>query len=261
MLELKDVCFSHGRRSILRDICLTVPAGEFTAILGANGAGKSTILSLLSGELSPEQGCVHCDGADLNRLSAAELARRRAVLPQNPGLGFDLLVDDVIAMGAYPYPELSPAAVNALRSEAQQRADVSHLTGRRYPSLSGGEQQRVQFARVLVQALAGYQRGEYRCVLLDEPTSSLDPLHQHSLLAAARKLALDTGIAVVAVLHDVNLAARYATRIAMLANSRIVASGIPSVVLRADLLEQTYNLPATVLPHPKNAQRPLVLFD
>ncbi|MGL4995386.1 MAG: hemin ABC transporter ATP-binding protein, partial [Deefgea sp.] len=121
-------------------------------------------------------------------------------------------------------------------------------------------QQRVQFARAMVQILASYQSGEYRCLLLDEPTASLDPLHQHSLLSAARTLALETGIAVVAVLHDVNLAARYCTRIAMLANNSIIASGIPSNVLRSDFLEQTYDLPVTVLPHPKDAQRPLVLF-
>lgn len=260
MLQLTEISFSRGKSSILEGVSLDIPAGEFTAILGANGAGKSTLLSIASGEIHANAGQVLWNGSPLNTMNTAALARKRVVLPQNPGLHFNLQVDAVITMGAYPFPELSPTAVAQLVQQAAQRADVTHLLGRSYPSLSGGEQQRVQFARAMVQILSCYQQGEYRCLLLDEPTASLDPLHQHSLLSAARKLALDTGIAVLAVLHDVNLAAHYCTRIAMLANKNIIAHGIPNHVLRSDFLEQTYDLPVTVLPHPKDAQRPLVLF-
>ncbi|QZA78006.1 heme ABC transporter ATP-binding protein [Deefgea tanakiae] len=260
MLQLKNISFSRGKSTVLQDISLEIPAGDFTAILGANGAGKSTLLTIAAGELTPSAGQVRWGDVPLSAMNTAALARKRVVLPQNPGLNFNLMVDAVITMGAYPFPELSPAEVAEQVQHAAHRADVTHLLGRCYPSLSGGEQQRVQFARAMVQILACYQSGEYRCLLLDEPTASLDPLHQHSLLSAAKTLALETGIAVVAVLHDVNLAARYCTRIAMLANNSIIASGIPSKVLRSDFLEQTYDLPVTVLPHPKDAQRPLVLF-
>ncbi|QKJ66892.1 heme ABC transporter ATP-binding protein [Deefgea piscis] len=261
MLTLDQVSFARCHRPILNQVSLAIPAGEFTAILGANGAGKSTLLSLLSGELTPQHGHVRWAGQDVREFDSQQLARVRAVLPQNPGLGFNLSVDEVIAMGAYPFAELSPSTVAEVAHAAQQWADVSHLTGRRYPTLSGGEQQRVQFARVLVQALAAQQVGEYRCVLLDEPTSSLDPLHQHGLLAAAQKLTREAGIAVVAVLHDVNLAARYCSRIAMLAKGDIIASGIPQDVLTPEHLQQTYQLAATVITHPQDPQRPLVLFD
>ena len=160
-------------------------------------------------------------------------ARWRArVLPQKPGLGFDLGVAEVVAMGAYPFPELPPAAVEALVDRTLALADATHLRARRYPELSGGEQQRVQFARVLTQCLAARAEGEARYLLLDEPTASLDPRHQGELLRVAVDLARDERVGVLVILHDMNLAARWCDRLLLLGGGRAIASGPPSQVRR-----------------------------
>lgn len=235
-------------------------------ILGANGAGKSTLLSTLAGELAIDPALhprcpVSVDDRDLVAMSVAELARQRAVLPQKPGLAFDLGVDEVVSMGLYPFPELSAEDARLLLDDAVEQADVGHLWNRRYLELSGGEQQRVQFARVLAQVLAAGRANPAGCyLLLDEPSSSLDPAHQHSLLRAVRRAADEQGAGVLLVLHDVNLAALYCHRLALLAGGEIVACGPPADVLLPDLLLQVYGAPAHVQAHPVHADVPLVVF-
>ncbi|GLS05733.1 hemin import ATP-binding protein HmuV [Chitiniphilus shinanonensis] len=252
---------TRGGRTVLRDVSLTLANGEVLGVLGANGAGKSSLLSLLAGELHPDSGSVALDGTPLAALPSAVLARRRAVLPQSPTLAFDLAVNEVVAMGAYPFPELSPAEVDTLVTHALALADGAQFLARRYPRLSGGEQQRVQFARVLVQVLAARTPTEGRALLLDEPTASLDPRHQHALLQAAHQLSRQHDLAVLTVLHDVNLAARWCDRLLLLADGATVACGTPAEVLTPDILQAVYHIPASVIPHPHDAGRPLVLFD
>ena len=153
-LSTQNVTLVRGKRPVLQDVSISILPGEVLGLLGANGAGKSTLLAALAGELSPTTGAVFLDGDDLHDLRPAVQARRRAVLPQNPSLSFDLSVSEVVAMGAYPFPEHSPEHVADLATRALATADVSDLATRRYVELSGGEQQRVQFARVLVQCTA-----------------------------------------------------------------------------------------------------------
>lgn len=270
MIVARNLCCSRGRRQVLSGIDLTLPAGEVLGVLGANGAGKSTLLGTLAGELAHDDAAIALDGRALRDWPVRELARHRAVLPQSPGLGFDLGVTEVVSMGGYPFPELDNPALDALIDRALELADVRHLAERPYQSLSGGEQQRVQFARTLVQVLAcrtpdvdkdgSDPRPGYRALMLDEPISSLDPRHQLLLLQTVRNLSRTDGLAVLVVLHDVNLAARWCDRLLLLADGHTAAFGPPADVLTPATLATVYGMKAAVMPSPVHAGVPLVVF-
>lgn len=277
MLQAHGIAVQRGERQILSDIDLSLPAGQVIGVLGANGAGKSTLLAALAGELSPSVGSVTLNGRLLSAWPAAELARCRAVLPQSPSLQFDLPVATVIGMGAYPHARYtrtgaprtdSRDTAQAAIAEDQrilQRvlalADVQDLYGRRYRLLSGGEQQRVHLARVLYQLLLARQgHNEYRVLMLDEPTASLDPRHQLHLLSAVHTLAHEENVAALVIVHDLNLAAGCCDRLLLLGQGRVAACGTPAQVLTPDTLRQVYGVEATVLPHPNQPGRPLVVF-
>lgn len=265
-LEARDLTVQRRRRTVLDRVSVAVHPGQVLSLLGANGAGKSTFLSALAGELKldlPEhaEAAITLNGRALSSLSAAQQARSRTVLPQKPGLGFDLQVAEVVAMGAYPFPDLSVQDVGALSLASLEKADILHLSQRRYLELSGGEQQRVQFARVVLQVLAQRRadpRGRY--MLLDEPTASLDPLHQQRLLATVCALAQSERIGVLIILHDVNLAACWSDRIALLWQGGILACDTPAKVLTPANLKQVYGIDAHVMSHPLRQGRPLVVF-
>jgi ABC-type hemin transport system ATPase subunit len=172
MLALDRATLARGRRVLVEDLSLTLHPGEVLGLLGPNGAGKSTVLAGLCGDLVPTAGSATLDGRPLARWSRAELARRRAVLPQASRLAFSFRVREIAGMGVLPGSGAAPAA---LVDEALGRADVAHLAERDYATLSGGEQQRVQLARVLAQLWSG---AGPRYLLLDEPTASLDLAHQ-----------------------------------------------------------------------------------
>ena len=277
MLQAHGIAVQRGERQILTDIDLSLPAGQVIGVLGANGAGKSTLLAALAGELSPSTGRITLNGRPLSAWPAAELASCRAVLPQSPSLQFDLLVATVIGMGAYPHARYtrtgaprtdSRDTAQAAIAEDQrilQRvlalADVQDLYGRRYRLLSGGEQQRVHLARVLYQLLLARQgHDEYRVLMLDEPTASLDPRHQLHLLSAVHTLAHEENVAALVIVHDLNLAAGCCDRLLLLGQGRVAACGTPAQVLTPDTLRQVYGVEATVLPHPNQPGRPLVVF-
>lgn len=260
MLQAIDLDCARGPRKVLRGVALDLRPGEVLGVLGANGAGKSTLLATLAGELPPAGGAALLDGEPLARWSAPALARRRAVLPQSPALAFDLAVDAVVRMGAYPFPELAPTALAALAGQALALTGARHLAGRLHGALSGGEQQRVQFARVVVQLLACRAEGEYRALLLDEPTASLDPRHQIALLGAVRGLTRAHGVTALVVLHDVNLAAAWCDRILLLGEGRALGLDTPRQVLTEANLHAAYDLPTRVLDHPEQPGQPWVLF-
>ena len=277
MLQAHGIAVQRGERQILSDIDLSLPAGQVIGVLGANGAGKSTLLAALAGELSPSAGRITLNGRPLSAWSAAELARCRAVLPQSPSLQFDLPVATVIGMGAYPQARHArTGAPPAHRNDTDQAAiaedqrilqrvlalaDVQDLYERRYRRLSGGEQQRVHLARVLYQLLLARQgHDEYRVLMLDEPTASLDPRHQLLLLSAVHTLAHEENVAALVIMHDLNLAAGCCDRLLLLGQGRVAACGTPAQVLTPDTLRQVYGVEATVLPHPNQPGRPLVVF-
>ena len=277
MLQAHGIAVQRGERQILSDIDLSLPAGQVIGVLGANGAGKSTLLAALAGELSPSVGSITLNGRPLSAWPAAELASCRAVLPQSPSLQFDLPVATVIGMGAYPHArhtrtgaprtdsrDTAQAAIaedQRILQRVLALADVQDLYERRYRRLSGGEQQRVHLARVLYQLLLARQgHDEYRVLMLDEPTASLDPRHQLHLLSAVHTLAHEENVAALVIMHDLNLAAGYCDRLLLLGQGRVAACGTPAQVLTPDTLRQVYGVEATVLPHPNQPGRLLVVF-
>ncbi len=227
---------------ILGGVDLEVRAGEVVALVGPNGAGKSTLLSALAGDVVPTTGTVELDGRPVRDWAVRALARERAVLLQKQGLAFGFRVEDVVRMGRAPWHRTPrQEADDEVVTAALLRADIATLAERLFPTLSGGEQARASFARILAQ--------ETPVLLLDEPTAALDIRHQEALLTACRDLA-DTGCAVVVVLHDLTLAAAYAHRVCLLASGRVRADGPPATVLTATLLSDVYEHPVEVLDHP-----------
>jgi iron complex transport system ATP-binding protein len=229
--------------TLLDGVDLDVRAGELLCVVGPNGAGKSTLLGLLAGDLDATRGAVAYDGVPVAALPVTGLARRRAVLLQEHRLSFPFSVVDVVRMGRAPWQGTDAEdADDAAVGEALAAGDVRHLADRRFPTLSGGEKARTAYARARAQATP--------VLLLDEPTAALDIRHQEMVLAQARDLAR-AGSAVVAVLHDLSLAAAYADRVLLLGDGRTRAIGTPAEVLRPDLLGDVYRHPVEVLVHPR----------
>ncbi|MDT3723143.1 heme ABC transporter ATP-binding protein [Pseudomonas oryzihabitans] len=255
MLELRNAGFEQAGKWRLQPLDLTVTGGEVMGILGPNGAGKSTLLGLMAGEVIPTAGAVMLDGFPLPHWTGLERALRLAVLPQTATLGFEFTVEEVISFGRSPH-NTGLATDNALIGQLLLACDLAPLRHRSYLQLSGGERQRVQIARVMAQlSPAAYGK----VLLLDEPVAALDPRHQHRTLRLAREAAGE-GAAVVVVLHDLNLAARYCDRLLLLERGCVVALGIPGQVLRADWLERLFGLPVIIQQHPQLGH-PLVVVQ
>ncbi|MEN5199609.1 heme ABC transporter ATP-binding protein [Pseudomonas wadenswilerensis] len=253
MLRVENLSLRRGANQVLSDISLALQPGQVLGVLGPNGAGKSSLLGVMCGELNASQGRVTLDDRGLSDWPGQQRAQRLAVLPQVSSLGFAFKVEEVVGMGRLPHKtglERDQQIIDA----ALQAADAGHLIGRSYLALSGGERQRVHLARVLAQLWPGE---DGRILLLDEPTSMLDPLHQHTTLQAVREFA-DRGAAVMVILHDLNLAARYCDRILLLEQGRAHALDTPQQVLRPDSLKAVFGIDVLVQPHPERGH-PLII--
>lgn len=235
-----------GGRAILDDVTLDLGPGEVVAVVGPNGAGKSTLLRALSGETRLAAGDVTLNERTLGALSADECALQRAVLPQSPSLAFPFRVCDVVELGRYPHRgQASAAEHHAAIAGAMEAADVLDLALRDCRTLSGGELHRVHFARTLAQVWAPLADKRTRYLLLDEPTSSLDLAHQGLVLSRAATFAA-AGCGVLAILHDLTLAAAFADRIVVMDKGRIAAQGKPKEVLTAELIRAIWLVEAEV---------------
>lgn len=240
MIRLDSIGVTKGRRRILHGISLTLEPGELLAIAGPNGAGKSTLLQVMAGDLVPDRGEARLEGRALHRWTPLELARRRAVMVQSARLGFSLPVREVVELGLAPYRDsLTRQEAAHIVGETLRLADLAHLEAQGYARLSGGEQQRVQFARAVTQIHAGDIAASI--LLLDEPTASLDLSHAHTALRLARRVA-ERGAAVVAVLHDINLASAYADRILVLRQGEAAAFGAPAQVITPALMRSVFQV-------------------
>ncbi|MGR5094148.1 heme ABC transporter ATP-binding protein [Vibrio maritimus] len=244
-ISAKNITMTFGERVILDNIDVELYSGQVTTLLGPNGAGKSTLLKLLCGETSSSVDIEYFD-RHKNQWSAQELSRHMGLLPQHSTLSFPFLASEVVELGAIPL-SLSNQATKELALNYMHSADVAHLAKRLYPSLSGGEKQRVHLARVLTQL---HLSGDRKILMLDEPTSALDLAHQHNTLAIARELADKENAAVVVVLHDLNLAAQYSDRLLVLDKGKIVSDGKPWEALSSELIQEVYGYSALVTPHP-----------
>ena len=242
VIEARGVSKRAGRATLLDGIDLRVGAGELVAIIGPNGAGKSTLLRLLSGDLHPSGGEVLLIQRDIGSYTPRELAARRAILSQHINVSFPFTVAEIVLMGA---GDRNPRESNALVDAALDEVGLAHFRERHMPTLSGGEQQRAHFARVLVQLACGEAEHGPGLLLLDEPTSSLDLRHQIDLVEAARRRAA-AGTAVIAILHDLNLAIRFADRLVVLNGGRLVADGPRTEIVTRKTIRDIFEIDTVV---------------
>ena len=244
---LRDVSVSAGSTRILDDVSVHFRPGRFNVVLGPNGAGKSTLLRVATGLVQPTTGEVRYDGVPLPRFSAQELAKKRAVLSQHVELAFPLPVADVAMMGRYPhYGRVATPRDHEIVDAALALVGMTDRAGQPYSTLSGGEQQKVQLARVLAQIWvddADAARAGTRFLFLDEPTSSLDVHYQLHLLDVARGL-LEGRCTVVAILHDLNVAFRYGDHFVLLDGGRVAWNGERAEEIPLAVLERVFRVKA-----------------
>lgn len=240
-LEAAGVTVVLGGQQVLTDVDLAVHAGEVITLVGPNGAGKSTLLAVLSGDVEPTSGRVELAGESVAKQGAAEMARLRAVLLQQQGLAFGFRAREVVEMGRSVWRRTEHAERDEeIVDWAMEVADVTQFTDRSVRTLSGGEQARVAFARLLAQDVEVH--------MLDEPTAALDIKHQEAVLRQARDSAA-RGAAVVVVLHDLSLAAAWSDRICVLSHGHVRAVGAPEQVLTSELVSEVYDHPCDVIHH------------
>lgn len=242
MIEASALCMKVRQAILLDHVNVQFRGGETVAIVGPNGAGKSTLLRSLSGDLRCTGGNVRLKGRDLTSFSSRDLANHRVMLSQHVSVSFPFTVEEIVAMGAGDRPR---TAATPLVDAAIAELDLAPFRHRELPTLSGGEQQRAHFARVLVQLACGEAQHGPGVLLLDEPTSSLDLRHQINLVETAKRRA-HTGTAVIAVLHDLNLAVRFADRIIVLRKGVVAADGSPSETITDAMIRDVFEVETSI---------------
>jgi iron complex transport system ATP-binding protein len=252
-LSAEGLTLAYGDRTIVTALDLVVPSGRITAIIGANGCGKSTLLRALSRLIAPRAGQVVLDGKTLHSRGSKEVARMLGLLPQGPVAPEGIAVADLVGRGRHPHQR--PLARWSTRdyevvAEALEATGTSDLADRPMDELSGGQRQRVWIAMALAQ--------ETDILLLDEPTTFLDVAHQIEVLDLLTDLNRERGTTIVMVLHDMNLAARYADHLFALRDGRIVADGAPRDILTRELIGEVFDLDAVVIDDPVSGA-PIVL--
>ncbi|WP_192907069.1 ABC transporter ATP-binding protein [Glycomyces paridis] len=251
-LAVRDATIGYGRIAISEDLTVDIPEGEFTVILGPNACGKSTLLKALARMLKPSAGQVLLDGRDIHSQPTRAVARRLGLLPQSPVAPDGITVADLVARGRYPHQGLLrqwSREDERVVAEAMAATDIEDLGSRGVDELSGGQRQRVWIAMVLAQ--------QTPLLLLDEPTTFLDITHQIEVLDLCAKLHRE-GRTLVAVLHDLNQAARYATHLIAMREGAIVAEGAPAEIVTADMVEEVFDLRCRIIDDPETGT-PLVI--
>jgi iron complex transport system ATP-binding protein len=252
-LTAAGLSLGYGDRTVIEGLDLEVPPGRVTAIVGANACGKSTLLRSMSRLLAPRAGHVLLDGKEVHRMPAKQLARTMGLLPQSPLAPEGITVSDLVGRGRHPHQGIFTrwsAADDAAVADALDTTDTAALADRPVDELSGGQRQRVWIAMALAQ--------QTELLLLDEPTTFLDVSHQVEVLDLLTDLNRRRGTTIVMVLHDLNLAARYADHLVALAAGRVHAAGEPSAVLTEEVVRTVFGLDSRVVPDPVSG-KPLML--
>ena len=252
-LTASALTLAYGDRTVIDGLDLELPVGGVTAIVGANGCGKSTLLRALARLVPPASGRVLLDGEDLHRRPSREIARTLGLLPQSPIAPEGIIVSDLVGRGRHPHQRFLArwtARDYEVVAEALAATGIADLADRPVDELSGGQRQRVWIAMVLAQ--------ETDVLLLDEPTTFLDVTHQIEILDLLQDVNEQRGTTIAMVLHDINLAARYADHLFALRDGRVVASGAPSDVVTPELMDAVFDLDCRVIPDPVSGT-PLVL--
>ena len=253
LLQADSLVSGYGGRAVVNGIDLEVPAGKVSVIVGANACGKSTLLKTLSRLLPPQDGDVLLDGARIDQIPTKELARTLGLLPQQPIAPEGIAVADLVGRGRHPHQKMFrswTAEDDRAVTEALMATGVVDLADRPVDELSGGQRQRVWIAMALAQ--------ETDVLLLDEPTTFLDVTHQIEVLDLLTDLNQNRGTTIVMVLHDINLAARYADHLFAVREGRLIASGAPGDIMTSELVREVFDLDAIVIPDPVSGS-PLVL--
>lgn len=257
-LETASLNYRVAGTQILHDVSVKFAPGKLTAILGPNGAGKSTLLAALSGQIKPSTGSVWCNGKLLSAYRITDLAKFRALMPQDNGVAFNYKVTDIVELGRYPHRMRPSLNEKNIVQSALASVDVAHLAEREFNTLSGGEKARTQLARVFAQLWCdNYESGKnansqsnnslsakipQRWLLLDEPTAALDLSHQHSVMRIVKEWAARRQVGVIAILHDLNLALRYADDAVILDKGRVVDTGAANTVITPELTHQIWGV-------------------
>ncbi|MCC6187213.1 MAG: heme ABC transporter ATP-binding protein [Chitinophagaceae bacterium] len=257
MLRVQNIQFRISPNLSLSNISFDVQAGEVVAILGANGAVKSTLLKIITGALKMNSGNVFINDLPISYWTSKELSKCTAVMQQQNQLQLPFTVCEVVMMGRYPHFKTKATLEDEnIVACVLEKTGIQKLKDRNYLSLSGGEQQRVHLARVLAQ-ISGKKNAEPRYLFMDEPSNNLDIRHQHSALNVAKEFAQE-GNCVVAVLHDLNLALQYADKIILLKNGAMKGFGAVSTVMTNESLSDVYDLPLTIF-YPPSGSHPMVI--
>jgi len=252
MLVANQLTVTIKKNTLLHDVSLDVLPEQILAIIGRNGAGKSTLLHTLAGQIAPTIGSVSMNGHVMSHWSLSQRATMRAVLSQSISLTFPFSVIDVVLLGSEVVSSITTREQQELAHYLLAQLSISHLAQRDYATLSGGEKQQVQFARVLAQIWGMTSPLQARYLLLDEPTASLDLAHQHAFLTLLQHIAQSQKLGICIILHDINLAAQYAHRIACLAGGKLVTIGKPIEVLTSELIQTVFAVEAIkVMIHQK----------
>ena len=253
-IEVRNVWLGYGRTVVLKDVTFRVRPGEMVGLIGPNGCGKSTIIRALSRIISTQSGKIFLDGKNVNKISRRDLARLLGVVPQMPLLPSAFTAFEIVLMGRNPHLGLlqyeGPKEL-AITWQAMEKTGTQSLAGRRVSELSGGEIQCLLIARVLVQ--------ETKAILLDEPTANLDIGRQVEILDLIKKLSVENNLAVLAALHDLNLAAQYCDRLLLIHNGRLHAEGTPGEVITARNIKEVYGAEDCVYTHPLNSLPTILL--
>lgn len=260
MLKASDITFRVGNRALVSEVSVLFAPGKLHLIIGPNGAGKSTLIKILARLLRPQTGRVEYEGNDIEQTSEFELAKRRAVLSQAIEVAFPLTVREVVMMGRYPHFGTRPGPTDEkIIDELMNLFEVTEFSARNYQTLSGGERQRVNFARVLAQLWrpdaspltapdSPSLNSSCRYLFLDEPLTFLDIHHQIAFMKKVRHFADAPDVVTVGVVHDLNLAARFADQLVLLDQGHVVATGTAAEVLTADRIRDVFGVEPTFVP-------------
>ena len=245
MLKIQEVTAGYGEKKVLKSISLSIRQGEFVSLIGSNGAGKSTLLKCISGLLPTDGGQILLCGRNSQKLKSKERARLAAVVPQSYAVEYAFTAEDVVAMGRYPYQSFGKRETREdqeILLQAMEDTNTLEFRNRLYNELSGGEKQRVVLARALAQ--------QPKILLLDEPTSALDIHHQTEVMELISRLNREQGLTVLAVLHDVNMASRYCSRMLLLKDGQLAADGEPAQIITRKNMEELYQMKILIRENP-----------
>lgn len=263
MLEATNITYRVGDKTLISNASASFAPGQLHLIVGPNGAGKSTLIKVLARFLHPQAGTVRYEAADVKDANESELAKRRAVLSQAIEVAFPLTVREIVLMGRYPHFGGRPGPHDEeIVDEVMQFFDVNEFADRNYQTLSGGERQRVNFARVLAQLWReanGHSARPCRYLLLDEPLTFLDVRHQIDFMKKVRRFAESPDVVAVGVVHDLNLAARFADRLLLLDHGEVVGAGPAEELLTSENISRVFGVRTTFIPSPSSGVH--MIFD